>query len=130
MLLIDELLNVDFDKHCRDCPYNIKDFSKRFYEYTDSIDINTVITNPNIANDIDLLQKHYTLLLDYCYDLEDNNRLYKEKYEIANRKIYWKDKKIKSLKRQNNILETQITNIMNDRKEKRNGIRNKTQKNR
>lgn len=127
MLLIDELLNVDFDKHCRDCPYNTKDFSKRFYEYTDSIDINTVIANPNIANDIDLLQKHYTLLLDYCYYLEDNNRLYKEKYEIANRRIYWKDKKINSLKRQNNILETQISNITKYGKGKRqNGIRNKT----
>ena len=126
-MLIEELLNVDFDKHCRDCPYNTKDFSKRFYEYVDSIDIDTVIANPDIANDIDLLEKHYTLLLDYCYELENNNRLYKEKYQILNRRIYWKDRKIKSLSRQNNVLETQISNIMKYGKGKRqNGIRNKT----
>lgn len=124
MLLIEELLNVDFDKHCRDCPYNTKDFSKRFYEYTENIDVNKVIANPKIANDLDLLQKHYTILLDYCYDLEDKNRLLTEKMATFDRKFYWKDRKIDNLTKKNNSLKRQIDNIIKlgikERKEKRN----------
>lgn len=129
-MLIDELLNVDFDKHCRDCPYREQDFSKRFNDYVDSVDITKVIANPEIANDIDLLQKHYTILLDYCYDLEDKNRLYKEKLGVLDRQIYWKDKKIDKLKQKNESLNRQLYNIIKldiseRRKRRKNGIRDK-----
>ena len=51
-MLIEELLNVDFDKHSRDCPYNTKDFSKRFTDYLNRIDFTNVISNDKISNDL------------------------------------------------------------------------------
>lgn len=55
----------------------------------------------------------------------------KEEIEILKRKLYWKDKKIESLSKQNESLENQINNIMKLDIEKRkrrnkNGICNKT----
>lgn len=130
MLLIDELLNVDFDKHCRDCPYNTKDFSKRFTDYLDRIDFTKVISNDKISNDLETLQKHYTILLDFCYDLMNKNDETIEKMEILERNLYWKNEKIESLLKQKESLERQIDNIIKlnvtRRKENKNGIRNKT----
>ena len=134
MLLIDELLNVNFDKHCRDCPYrDNNDIWKRFNDYVDSVDVTKVIANPEIANDLDLLQKHYTILLDYCYDLEDKNRLYKEKLGVLDRQLYWKDRKINKLKEKNESLNRQLNNIIKldiseRRRRKKNGICDQTQK--
>lgn len=34
------------------------------------IDINNVIVNPNISDDINVLKKHYSLLLEYINELE------------------------------------------------------------
>ena len=112
MLLIDELLNVNFDKHCRDCPYNTKDFSKRFTDYLNRIDFTNVISNDKISNDLETLQKHYTILLDFCYEIMEKDEKKKEEIEILKRKLYWKDKKIESLSKQNESLENQINNIM------------------
>ena len=92
-LLIDDILNVNFDKHCRDCPYNKKDFSKRFRDYLENIDFTNVISNKYISNDLETLQKHYTILLDFCYDLMEKNDKQKEKNEILERKIYWLERK-------------------------------------
>lgn len=131
MLLIEELLNVDFDKHCRDCPYNTQDFSKRFTDYLDRIDFTNVISNDKISNDLETLQKHYTILLDFCYELMEKDEKKKEEIEILKRNLYWKDKKIESLSKQNESLENQINNIMKLDIEKRkrrnkNGICDKT----
>ena len=87
MLLIDELLNVNFDKHCRDCPYNTKDFSKRFTDYLNRIDFTNVISNDKISNDLETLQTHYTILLDFCYELMENDEKKKEEIEILKRKL-------------------------------------------
>ena len=115
MLLIDELLNVNFDKRCRDCPYKEKDFSKRFTNYLDRIDFTNVISNDKISNDLETLQKHYTILLDFCYEIMEKDEKKKEEIEILKRKLYWKDKKIESLSKQNESLENQINNIMKER---------------
>lgn len=115
MLLIDALLNVNFDKHCRDCPYNTQDFSKRFTNYLDRIDFTNVISNDKISNDLETLQKHYTILLDFCYEIMEKDEKKKEEIEILKRKLYWKDKKIESLSKQNASLENQINNIMKER---------------
>ena len=127
MLLIDELLNVNFDKHCRDCPYNTKDFSKRFTDYLDRIDFTNVISNDKISNDLETLQKHYTILLDFCYELMEKDEKKKEEIEILKRKLNWKNKKIESLSKQNESLENQINNIIKldiseRRRRKKNGI--------
>lgn len=99
MLLIDELLNVNFDKHCRDCPYrDNNDIWKRFNDYVDSVDITKVIANPKIANDLETLQKHYTILLDFCYELMENDEKKKEEIEILKRKLSGYERK-----RQNGI---------------------------
>lgn len=115
MLLIDELLDINFDKHCRDCPYNTQDFSKRFTNYLDRIDFTNVISNDKISNDLETLQKHYTILLDFCYEIMEKDEKKKEEIEILKRKLYWKDKKIESLSKQNESLENQINNIMKER---------------
>ena len=86
-LLIEELLNVNFDKGCRDCPYNTKDFSKRFTDYLNRIDFTNVISNDKISNDLETLQKHYTILLDFCYELMENDEKKKEEIEILKRKL-------------------------------------------
>lgn len=129
-MLIEELLNVDFDKHCRDCPYNTKDFSKRFIDHLDRIDFTKVISNDKISNDLETLQKHYTILLDFCYDLMNKNDETIEKMEILERNLYWKNEKIESLLKQKESLERQIDNIIKlnvtRKKENKNGIRNKT----
>ena len=93
MLLIDELLNVNFDKHCRDCPYKEKDFSKRFTDYLDRIDFTNVINNDKISNDLETLQKHYTILLDFYYELMEKDEKKKEEIEILKRKLNWYERK-------------------------------------
>ena len=92
-MLIEELLNVDFDKHCRDCPYNTKDFSKRFTDYLDRIDFTNVISNDKISNDLEILQKHYTILIDFCYELMEKDEKKKEEIEILKRKLNWYERK-------------------------------------
>lgn len=96
MLLIDELLNVNFDKHCRDCPYNTKDFSKRFTDYLDRIDFTNVINNDKISNDLETLQKHYTIFLDFCYELMEKRMRDKELLDILNRRIKLYEEKIEN----------------------------------
>ena len=129
-MLLDELLNVNFDKRCRDCPYKEKDFSKRFTDYLNRIDFTNVISNDKISNDLETLQKHYTILLDFCYDLMNKNDETIEKMKILERTLYWKNEKIESLLKQKESLERQIDNIIKlnvtRRKENKNGIRNKT----
>lgn len=127
-LLVEELLNVDFDKHCRDCPYNKKDFSKMFNDYLDSVDFTNVLNNKNISDDLEQLQKHYTILLDFCYELMEKRMHDKESLDILKRSIYWKDDKIKNLTEKNEILDRQLYNIINlDRKgRKKNGVCDKT----
>ena len=95
-LLIDELLNVNFDKHCRDCPYNTKDFSKRFTDHLDRIDFTNVISNDKISNDLETLQKHYTILLDFCYELMEKRMRDKELLDILNRRIKLYKEKIEN----------------------------------
>lgn len=95
-LLIDELLNVDFDKHCRDCPYNKKDFSKLFNDYLDSIDFTNVLNNKNVSDDLEQLQKHYTILLDFCYELMEKRMRDKELLDILNRRIKLYEEKIEN----------------------------------
>ena len=97
MLLIDELLNVNFDKHCRDCPYrDNNDIWKRFNDYVDRIDFTNVISNDKISNDLETLQKHYTILLDFCYELMEKRMRDKELLDILNRRIKLYKEKIEN----------------------------------
>lgn len=67
--LIPEILNTDLDSHCKNCPYHEEKFDYEFRDTIGEVDIDDVISNPYIANDLELLQKHYTILLDYYYDV-------------------------------------------------------------
>lgn len=115
-LLIKELLNVDFDKHCRDCPYNEHDIIKRFNNYLDNVNVDKVIANPDIANDLDLLQKHYTILLDYYCDLEENNDKQKQIIKAKDRNINKLEQDIEYLKEEIKRYE----NIINSKTKKKN----------
>lgn len=65
--LIREILSVDFDSHCNNCPYHEEKF--QYQDKIGNVDINDVLTNPYIANDIETLKKYYTVLLSYYNQL-------------------------------------------------------------
>ena len=66
--------------------------------------------NPNISNDLETLQNHYSIMLDYVLELEDRVDRYKEQVEILSRKLNYfeyvglnetdRDRKIKKLEKE------------------------------
>lgn len=50
--------------------------------------------NPYISNDFKKLQEHYTILLNYCKDLEKKVENIKNEKELCERRIYWLNLKL------------------------------------
>lgn len=63
--LIPEILSVDLNSHCKNCPYHNEQFS--YKHMVDNVELHDVIANKYISNDLEKLQKYYTVLLNY-YD--------------------------------------------------------------
>lgn len=52
-----------------------------------TVDINNIITNPYISDDLNVLRKHYSLLLEYVIELEHKIEDQKRKDEYQQRII-------------------------------------------
>ena len=73
--LMDAIANFDFSRVIEEEPY----YEILELPIQNDSRIKDIKINPHLTNDIVLLKKYYTLLLDYTYELEEkNNKLKKE----------------------------------------------------
>lgn len=62
-------------------------FSDELIEKYENTNLDKVKINKHIGDDIKTLEKNYTILLDYCCELENRNQLLKNKIERLERWI-------------------------------------------
>lgn len=62
------------------------------YRNENIIDLNNIIVNPYLSNDVETLQKYYTILLDYVCDLEEKLKILKYENMKIKRKLFWINK--------------------------------------
>ena len=75
--LMDAIANFDFSKVTEEEPY----YDILELPIQDDSRIKDIKINPHLTNDIVLLKKYYTLLLDYICELEERNRKLKKEIE-------------------------------------------------
>lgn len=66
--------------------------------------------NPNISDDLEILQNHYSIILDYVIELEEKLKKYRKKVDKLNRKLHYfenldleekdRDRKIEKLEKE------------------------------
>lgn len=75
--LMDAIANFDFSKVTEEEPY----YEILELPIQNDSRIKDIKINPHLTNDIVLLKKYYTLLLDYICELEERNRKLKKELE-------------------------------------------------
>ena len=76
--LMDAIANFDFSKVIEEEPY----YDILELPIQDDSRIKDIKINPHLTNNIVLLKKYYTLLLDYVCELEERNRKLKKELEM------------------------------------------------
>lgn len=76
--LMDAIANFDFSKVTEEEPY----YDILELPIQDDSRIKDIKINPHLTNNIVLLKKYYTLLLDYVYELEEKNNKLKKEIEM------------------------------------------------
>ena len=89
--LMDAIANFDFSKVTEEEPY----YEILELPIQNDSRIKDIKINPHLTNNIVLLKKYYTLLLDYVYELEEKNN--KLKKELERRDYFAKRRKTNGL---------------------------------
>lgn len=76
--LMDAIANFDFSKVTEEEPY----YDILELPIQNDSRIKDIKINPHLTNNIVLLKKYYTLLLDYVYELEEKNNKLKKEIEM------------------------------------------------
>lgn len=76
--LMDAIANFDFSKVTEEEPY----YEILELPIQNDSRIKDIKINPHLTNNIVLLKKYYTLLLDYVYELEERNNKLKKEIEM------------------------------------------------